>query len=56
MKHVVASFLRNEAGATAIEYGLLVGLIAVALIGAISGLTPMIAGLYESAAEGIPQD
>lgn len=56
MKHFVARFLKNESGATAIEYGLLCALIAVALVGAMSALAPKIAGLYESAAEGIPQD
>jgi pilus assembly protein Flp/PilA len=56
MKHLVARFRKNASGATAIEYGLLSALIAVALYGAISGLTPKIAGLYESAAEAIPKD
>ena len=56
MKHFVASFLQDESGATAIEYGLLCALIAVALVGAMSALAPKIAALYESAAEAIPQD
>jgi pilus assembly protein Flp/PilA len=56
MKHFVASFLKDETGATAIEYGLLCGLIAVVLAGAMSALAPKIAALYESAAEAIPQD
>ncbi|THD44253.1 MAG: Flp family type IVb pilin [Bradyrhizobium sp.] len=33
-----SSFLRDEAGATAIEYGLITALIAVFLIGALSAL------------------
>ena len=56
MKRYIASFLEDEAGATAIEYGLLCGLIAVALVGAMSNLAPKIAALYKSAAEAIPQD
>jgi pilus assembly protein Flp/PilA len=56
MKQFAASFLKDESGATAIEYGLLCCLIAVALAGAMSALAPKIAGLYESAAEAIPQD
>lgn len=56
MKQFVASFLKDESGATAIEYGLLCALIAVALIGAISALKPQIEALYASAAAGIPVD
>ncbi|MES2084219.1 MAG: Flp family type IVb pilin [Pseudomonadota bacterium] len=56
MKHLVASFLKDESGATAIEYGLLCALIAVALIGAIKALTPKIEAVYASAAGAIPQD
>jgi pilus assembly protein Flp/PilA len=33
---VVSKFLRDECGATAIEYGLLAGLIALVVIGALS--------------------
>ncbi|GCA49620.1 MULTISPECIES: Flp family type IVb pilin [Sinorhizobium] len=32
MKNLLARFARNESGATAIEYGLIAGLIAVAII------------------------
>ena len=32
MKRLVKSFLKNESGVTAIEYGLIAGLVAVALI------------------------
>jgi pilus assembly protein Flp/PilA len=35
---MLSSFLRDEAGATAIEYGLITALIAVFLIGALSAL------------------
>jgi pilus assembly protein Flp/PilA len=33
MKYLINSFLRSESGATAIEYGLIAALIAVAIIG-----------------------
>lgn len=56
MKHLVASFLEDESGATAIEYGLLCALIAVALIGTFSALTPKIAALYATVAGALPQD
>jgi pilus assembly protein Flp/PilA len=37
---------REETGATAVEYGLLVGLIAVAIVAALIILGPQIAGLF----------
>ena len=38
MSKFVTRFLKNESGATAIEYGLLAALIAVVIIGAVSAL------------------
>ena len=38
MKNFVARFVKDESGATAIEYGLIAALIAVALIGAARAL------------------
>ncbi|MDB5595422.1 MAG: Flp pilus assembly protein pilin Flp [Hyphomicrobiales bacterium] len=38
MKSLVQKFIANESGATAIEYGLIAGLIAVAVIGAITSV------------------
>ena len=36
MSKFVTRFMKNESGATAIEYGLIVALIAVVIIGAVS--------------------
>jgi len=36
MRNLAKSFLRSESGATAIEYGLIVALIAVVIIGAVT--------------------
>lgn len=44
MKKFVQSFLNNESGATAIEYGLIAALIAVAAIGAMSTLGTKLGG------------
>lgn len=33
MKHVMAKFLSDESGATAVEYALIVGVVATAVIG-----------------------
>ncbi len=38
MKHIVTKFIDDETGATAIEYGLIASLIAVAIIGAVTTL------------------
>jgi pilus assembly protein Flp/PilA len=38
MSKFVTSFLKNESGATAIEYGLIVALIAVVIISAVTTL------------------
>ena len=46
-------FLREEDGATTTEYGLLVALIAVALITAITGLKTAIAGAFNKAASAL---
>ena len=36
MKNILNRFVADESGATAIEYGLIAGLIAVAIIGAVT--------------------
>lgn len=36
MKKLVKPFLKNESGATAIEYGLIAGLVAVVIIAAVT--------------------
>ena len=38
MKKFISSFTRDQSGATAIEYGLIVALIAVVIIGAVTTL------------------
>ena len=39
---------REEKGATAVEYGLMVGLIAVAIIGAVMFLSEELSGLFDN--------
>lgn len=46
MLKVMKKFGRNDSGATAIEYGLIAGLIAVGLIGALVTLGPTLAGYF----------
>lgn len=44
---IIAQFEADESGATAIEYGLMAGLIAMGLIMAITTLSGGVTGLYE---------
>jgi pilus assembly protein Flp/PilA len=46
--------LRKEDGATAVEYGLLVGLIAVAIIAAVLALGGKLSGLFSSVTSQLP--
>jgi pilus assembly protein Flp/PilA len=48
MKKLI-NFLKDEEGATAVEYALLVALIGVALISAMTGLKGGISGAFQSA-------
>lgn len=46
----VMNFLRDEEGASAVEYGLIIGLIAVALIVVLTLLSGGLEGLFNKAA------
>ncbi len=45
---------KDEKGATAVEYGLMVGLIAVAIIGAVTLLGGRLQGLFNAIANALP--
>ena len=51
---VATRFTSTDRGATAVEYGLLVGLIAVVIIGALLLLGPALNGLFTEVATSIP--
>ncbi len=46
MKQALVKFFRDEEGASAIEYGLIAGLVAVALIVALTALGTNLAGFF----------
>jgi pilus assembly protein Flp/PilA len=46
MKTLVSRFLKDESGATAIEYGLIAALIAVAAIAAMQGLGTQLSNTF----------
>jgi pilus assembly protein Flp/PilA len=50
MKKALKFFLRDESGATAIEYGLLAGLISVAIIGTVQTLGTKINAQFSNVA------
>ncbi len=50
MKKFTTSFLRDNKGVTAIEYALIAGLIALALVTSIKGVTSAIVTVFDSIA------
>jgi pilus assembly protein Flp/PilA len=53
MTKLFARFAKDEAGATAIEYGLIAALIAVVIIGALQMLGGNISTAFESIADAV---
>lgn len=53
MTNFIKNFLQDEEGATAIEYGLIAGLIAVVIIAAVSALGTEIKVAFENIGEAI---
>ncbi|NLJ63754.1 MAG: Flp family type IVb pilin [Alcaligenaceae bacterium] len=50
---LLKDFIKDESGATAIEYGLIAGLIAVVIIGTLTTLGGNISGLFDEISQGI---
>jgi pilus assembly protein Flp/PilA len=48
MSNVLSRFVKDESGATAIEYGLIAALVAVALITAMSSLSGGLTGIFSA--------
>jgi pilus assembly protein Flp/PilA len=48
MKAMLSTFLRNESGATAIEYGLIAVGIAIAIIAAVNGIGTALSSTFTS--------
>ncbi|MGA3302837.1 MAG: Flp family type IVb pilin [Methylovirgula sp.] len=53
MKNIFARFAADQSGATAIEYGLIAGLIAVVIIGAVQSLGKNIANKFNAVANNL---
>lgn len=53
MKKLIVRFMREEEGATAIEYGLIASLIAVVIVAALLALGPQLRGVFQSVADAL---
>jgi pilus assembly protein Flp/PilA len=53
MKIIVKRFINNESGATAIEYGLIAGLIAVVIIGALTIVGNKVSAQFQAIASAL---
>jgi len=53
MSKFVSRFLKNESGATAIEYGLIAALIAVVIITAVTTIGTNLKGTFNNVANGV---
>ncbi|MBB4184366.1 MULTISPECIES: Flp family type IVb pilin [Sinorhizobium] len=53
MKNLLVRFARNESGATAIEYGLIAGLISVVIIGVVTTIGTDLAAKFTSIANAL---
>jgi pilus assembly protein Flp/PilA len=53
MNKIFARFIKDESGATAIEYGLIAGLIAVAIIGALTTLGTNLGSKFNAVASNL---
>ncbi len=53
MKNLIARFVKDELGATAIEYGLIAAGIALAIIATVNGLGKNLNGVFNSVSTGL---
>ncbi len=53
MRNVVTKLLRDESGATAIEYGLIAALIAVVIIGAVTTVGTKLSATFTSVSNAL---
>lgn len=53
MRNLAVKFLKNEDGATAIEYGLIASLIAVAIVAVLLTLGPQLKAVFQSVQDNL---
>jgi pilus assembly protein Flp/PilA len=54
MSKFVSRFMKDESGATAIEYGLIAALVSVVIVSALTALGPKLKGTFESITAALP--
>lgn len=54
LRHMARQLERDQKGATAVEYGLIMGLIALAIVGSIAQVGSPVQNHFEAAEEGFP--
>jgi len=50
----ISRFIRDESGATAIEYGLIAGLVSVVIVTALVTLGPQLRGVFTTISTNLP--
>jgi pilus assembly protein Flp/PilA len=48
MRHILTRFLLKDNGATAIEYGFIASMIAVAIVGVLLTIGPTLSGIFQA--------
>ena len=54
MRNFIKNFANDESGATAIEYGLIAALLAVAIVGVLTTLGPKLSGVFTKVESSLP--
>ena len=54
MKYLISKFDKDESGATAIEYGLIAGLVSVVIVTALVLLGPKLTGVFTALTTALP--
>lgn len=54
MKYLLSKFVKDESGATAIEYGLIAGLVSVVIVTALIVLGPKLTAVFTSITTALP--
>lgn len=53
--NIIRNFLKDESGATAIEYGLLVALVAVVIISTVTSLGTKLSATFKKITDSLPE-
>lgn len=53
MQKLMKKFVRDERGVTAIEYGLIAGLVAIAIVGALGTLGTNLSGIFTTVSSSV---